>query len=157
MKPNLPYRVASVLLVLFALGHTIGFLKFKPASAEALAVRDAMTEVHFQIRGADLSYGGFYLGFGLFVTAYLLFSALLAWQLGNLAERYSQAISPIAWSLFAVQLANLALACIYFAGPPVVFSILVSACAGWGALRLYLANRNAAPDVTLAPAYAVRE
>jgi len=42
MKAVTLYRIASVLLVLFAAGHTFGFLKFKPSSAEGLAVRDAM-------------------------------------------------------------------------------------------------------------------
>jgi hypothetical protein len=42
--------------------------------------------VHFSFGGGTFSYGGFYVGFGLFVTAYLLFSALLAWQLGGLEK-----------------------------------------------------------------------
>jgi len=46
-----------VLFVLFAAGHTFGFLNFKPPTAEGLAVRDAMNNLHF---GADLSYGAFY-------------------------------------------------------------------------------------------------
>ncbi len=68
MRPALLYRIASVLFVLFALGHTFGFLSFKPPSAEGLAVRDAMNNVHFQIGGANLSYGSFYTGFGLYVS-----------------------------------------------------------------------------------------
>ena len=76
------YRIASVLLILFAAGHTFGFLSFKPPSPEALAVRDSMNNVHFQVRESSFSYGGFYKGFGLYVTAYLLFSAFLMWHLG---------------------------------------------------------------------------
>jgi hypothetical protein len=92
MKATLLYRIASVLLILFAVGHTIGFLKFKPPTAEGLAVHDAMNKVHFQVRGKNYSYGGFYVGFGLFNSVYLLFSALLAWHLGSLAARNPQAI-----------------------------------------------------------------
>lgn len=51
MKAIMLYRIASVLLVLFAAGHTFGFLKFKPPTAEGLAVRDAMNNVHFQVGG----------------------------------------------------------------------------------------------------------
>jgi hypothetical protein len=69
MKATLPYRIASVLFVLFAAGHTFGFLNFKPPTAEGLAVRDAMNNVHY---GANLSYGGFFVGFGLCVTVYML-------------------------------------------------------------------------------------
>jgi len=63
MRATLLYRIASVLLLLFALGHTVGFLKFKPPTAEGVAVRDAMTNVHFQVSGRDYTYGGFYRGF----------------------------------------------------------------------------------------------
>jgi hypothetical protein len=78
MNATLLYRIASALLVLFAVGHTIGFLRLKPPTPEAAAVYDAMHKVHFQVGGSSFSYGGFYIGFGLFVTAYLLFSAYLA-------------------------------------------------------------------------------
>jgi hypothetical protein len=73
------YRVSAVLFILFALGHTFGFLTLKPPTTEAIAVRDAMQNVHFQIRGVTLSYGGFYMGFGLTISAYLFFSSILAW------------------------------------------------------------------------------
>jgi hypothetical protein len=48
MKATVLYRIASGLLVLFAVGHTLGFLNFKPPSPEGLAVREAMNNVHFQ-------------------------------------------------------------------------------------------------------------
>ncbi len=81
MNAKVLYRIAAVMYLLFAAGHTFGFLGFRPPTAEALAVRDAMTNVHFQVGHASYSYGGFYVGFGLYVTAYLLFSAFVAWHL----------------------------------------------------------------------------
>ena len=56
MRATLLYRIASVSFVLFAAGHTFGFLNFKPPTAEGMALRDAMNNVHF---GANLSYGPF--------------------------------------------------------------------------------------------------
>jgi hypothetical protein len=130
MKAAWLYRTASVLFVLFALGHTFGFLNFKPPTAEGLAVRDAMSSVHFQMGGASLSYGNFYVGFGLFVSAYLFFSAYLAWHLARLADRLPQAIGALGWIFFAVQLASLVLCYVYFAAPQAVFSGLVAGCLG---------------------------
>ena len=95
MNATVLYRIACVLLILFAAGHTVGFLNFNPPTAEARAVRDSMNSVHFQVRGASFSYGGFYIGFGLYVTAYLLFSAFLAWHLGALAKNAPQAIGAL--------------------------------------------------------------
>jgi hypothetical protein len=136
MKAAWLYRIASALFVLFALGHTFGFLSFKPPTAEGLAVRDAMNDVHFQIGGASLSYGNFYVGFGLFVSTYLFFSAFLAWHLGRLADRLPQAIGALGWIFFAAQLASLALCYVYFAAPQTVFSGLVAGCLGWAMCQL---------------------
>jgi hypothetical protein len=117
-----------VLFVLFAAGHTFGFLNFEPPTAEGLAVRDAMNRVHF---GANLSYGAFYAGFGLYVTLYLLFSAFLAWHLSRLASRLPQAIGALGWAFFAVQLVSIALSFVYIAAPPALFSALAATCLGW--------------------------
>ncbi len=133
MKAAWLYRTAAVLLVLFALGHTFGFLHFKPPTQEGVAVHNAMNNVTFQVRGATLSYGGFYVGFGLFVTAYLLFGAFLAWYLAGLAGKAPRVASTLGWGLFAVQIASAALSWIYFAGAPTAFSSVLAACLGWAA------------------------
>ena len=133
MNATLLYRIAAVLLILFALGHTIGFLKFKPPTTEGIAVRDAMKQVHFQVRGRDYSYGGFYVGFGLFNSVYLLFAALLAWQLGNLAGRSPQAIGAVGWAFCLVMVASLVLCWLYFNMIAVAFSAVLAVCTGWAA------------------------
>jgi hypothetical protein len=133
MSPTLLYRIAAVLLVLFAAGHTMGFLKFRGATPEATAVRQAMDQVHFEVRGNRLSFGGFYVGFGLFVTLYLLFSAFLAWHLGSLAGTNPQAIGALGWVFFAVQVGSFVLSWIYFSAAPALLSGLVAAFTGWAA------------------------
>ena len=132
MKPGALYRIASGLLILFAVSHTLGLFS-KPPSAEASAARAAMDNVHFQFLGADCSYGQFFIGFGLLFTAYLLFSAFLAWHLGGLARENPKAIGGLSWAFFTVQLATLALSWIYFFIAPVAVSALVAVCAGWAA------------------------
>ncbi len=133
MKAVTLYRIASVLLVLFAAGHTVGFLKFKPPTAEGLAVRDAMNNVHFQVRGSSFSYGGFYTGFGLYITLYLVFSAFLAWHLGNVASNSPQAIGALGWVFCAVQVVSLILSWKYFSAAPTILSAAVAICLGWAA------------------------
>ena len=130
-NPTLFYRIASVLFILFAAGHTAGFLVFKPPSPEGLAVRDAMWNVRFQVKGSSFTYGDFYTGFGLYATVYLLFSAFLAWHLGDLARTNRQAIGSLAWVFTAVQVASLILSWRYFLLPPVILSALLTACLGW--------------------------
>ncbi len=134
MKATILYRIAAILLVLFAAGHTVGFLTFTPPTAEGRAVLESMNKVHFGVSGATFSYGGFYTGFGLFVSAFLLFSALLAWHLGSLARRDSQEAAALGGSLFALQVVSLALSGIYFSLAPVVFSGLVAGFLAWATL-----------------------
>ena len=143
LTATLLYRIAAIVLVLFAAGHTFGFLTFRPSSAEGLAVYSAMNGVHFDFNGAVRSYSEFYTGFGLLVTAYLLFCAFLAWHLGNLATSQPQAIGVLAWAFVTVQLANLVLSALYFFLVPALLSaatLVCLLCAAWQ-LRNAGANR----------------
>lgn len=78
MTATLLYRISAFVLVLFAAGHTLGFLKFKAPTPEGVAVQQAMDNVRFSMDGKSLTCGDFYRGFGLFCTASLLFAAFLA-------------------------------------------------------------------------------
>jgi hypothetical protein len=128
MNATLMFRIASILFVFFAAGHTFGFMRFKPPTTESLAVREAMNNVHFQVRGSDFSYGGFYTGFGLTITVYLIFFAFLSWHLGSIAREHPESIGALAWSLVAVQLASVVLSWIYFSIAPAALSALLAAC-----------------------------
>ncbi|HKD81727.1 MAG TPA: hypothetical protein VKH81_18685 [Candidatus Angelobacter sp.] len=133
MSATLLYRFAAILLILFAAGHTIGFLKFRPSNADGAAVFDSMNSVRLQVGNGKLTYGDFYRGFGLFCTVYLLFAAYLAWHLGGMAQTNPHAIATLAWVFFALQLASIALSWMYFLPPPVVFSAVIALCTGWAA------------------------
>jgi len=139
MKATWLYRIAAILLVLFAAAHTIGFLKFVPPTSDGKAVMDAMNTVRLQ-PGAIYTYGGFYRGFGLFVTVCLLFAAILAWHLGELARKLPAAAGSLPWIFFCVQLASLAISWRYFPAPPVVSSALVAICVGWAAILMRSAS-----------------
>jgi hypothetical protein len=137
------YRTASVVFLLFAAGHTFGFLGFTPPTAEGLAVRDAMNQVHFTVRGATYSYGGFYRGFGLSATAAMLFQAFLAWQLAAIVRQAPRAAASVGWGLCALQLAGFALSCLYFAVAPAMFSLAAAGLIGIAAWRSETRRRNA--------------
>jgi len=127
------YRVASILFVLFALGHTYGFLSFRPSSPEGRAVYDAMNSVHLVERGQSYTYGGFYRGFGLSATTSMLFWAFLCWHHGELARTNPAAIGALGWAFFAVQVAGAVLSFLYFGPPAMVLSLLVALLVGLAA------------------------
>jgi hypothetical protein len=134
MKATLLYRIASVLFLLFGIGHTYGFLTFLPSSAEGRAVFQAMQDVHFREQGTTLSYGGFYRGFGVSVGIQLFFSAYLAWYLGNVARNAPGTVGLLGWVFCSAQLVGLAITWRSFAPPAAIFGLLLSlclACAAW--------------------------
>jgi hypothetical protein len=128
MRAVLWFRVVAIILLLFAVGHTYGFLAFRPPTAEGRAVWDAMNNVHFSVGRSTFSYGGFYKGFGLSISAFQLFSAWLAWTLGSMARRGIPGVRAIAWGLFFLQVVGLVLSVRYFAIVPAVLSAIAALC-----------------------------
>jgi hypothetical protein len=120
------YRVASMISLLFALGHTIGFLRFRAPSDEGRRVWTEMNDVHFTVGGQIFSYGGFYLGFGLTISAMVLFLAALMWWLGNRSREETKGLRGITWMLVALEVGILALTLCFFGIPPTVLSALTA-------------------------------
>ncbi len=139
MSATLLYRIAAVVFVLFAVGHTYGFLSFRPASSEGRAVYAAMNTVHFEEGRQSFSYGAFYRGFGLSCTASMILSAFLCWHLGELARSAPAAIGVLGWVFLAVQVVGVVLSFLYFGLPPMVLSGIVAAIVGVAA---FIARRR---------------
>jgi len=135
MSATVLYRIAAFVFILFALGHTFGFLSFRAPSAEARAVFDSMNTVHFEVGGHSFSYGAFYRGFGLSCTVSMLLSAFLAWHLGELARSAPASVGLLGWVFFAAQIAGGVLSFLYFGLPPMVLSAVVAVVVGVAAFR----------------------
>lgn len=131
MKSTLLFRITAIMFLIFAAGHTFGFLSFKPTSPEGLAVMEAMDRIHFTSQGKTFSYGDWYRGFGLTATMSMLFEVFLAWHLGTMAKRAARDVKPLGWAFFAWQLPSLVLSFVYFGIPPMVLSTLVTALIAW--------------------------
>ena len=72
------YRAAAVLLVLFSVGHTLGFRQSDPTWGVD-PVLASMQSTHFTIQGFTRTYWDFFTGAGLTVGVLYLFAAVLAW------------------------------------------------------------------------------
>src|SRR6476620_10567932 len=97
MKASLLYRISSILLVLFALGHSVGFRQVDP-KWRADNVVNGMRSVSFEVQRFNRTYWDFYIGFGLFVTVFLLFAAVLAWRFGSMSPDVLSAMTVERWS-----------------------------------------------------------
>ncbi len=127
MKAPILYRISSVLLVLFAAGHTFGFRQNNPEWG-ADAVLALMRSIHFNAQGFTRTYWDFFSAFGLFFTVFLLFAAVLAWLLGGLPAETLARIRTISWALAICFAAITALSWRYAFTTPIVFSALITVC-----------------------------
>jgi hypothetical protein len=137
MKPALLYRIAAGLLVLFAIGHTLGFRQVDP-SWGAEGVVGALKSLRFDVQGFTRTYWDFYTGFGLFVTVFLVFAAVLAWQLGGLPQNVLRAMRVVPWTLALSFVGVTFLSWRYFFVVPIAFSAVITLClllAAWVAGR----------------------
>ena len=127
MRASLFYRIASVLLVLFAVGHTLGFRQNNPDWG-ADAVLALMRSVHFNALGFNRTYWDFFSAFGFFFSVFLVFAAVLAWQLSRLPAEILARIGGITWAFAICFLAVTALSCRFAFTIPIVFSTLITGC-----------------------------
>ena len=127
MKAPILYRIASVLLLLFAAGHTFGFRQNNPEWG-ADAVLALMRSVHFDAQGFTRTYWDFFSAFGLFFSVFLLFAAVLAWLLAALPAETLARVRGIAWALAICFVAITALSWRYAFTIPIVFSTLITVC-----------------------------
>jgi hypothetical protein len=127
LKAPILYRISSVLLLLFAAGHTFGFRQNNPQWG-ADAVLALMRSVHFDAQGFTRTYWDFFSAFGLFFSVFLLFAAVLAWLLAGLPAETLARVRAIAWALAICFGAITALSCRYAFTIPIVFSTLITVC-----------------------------
>jgi len=127
MKPSLLYRIAAVLLLLFAAGHILGFHQTDPHwGIDALV--GSMRSIHFDVQGFNRTYWDFYVAGGYSVAVFFLFSAVLAWQLGGLPAATLALMRGTAWAFALCFAAITVVSCRYLFAVPIAFSIAITLC-----------------------------
>jgi len=127
MKASLFYRIAAVLLLLFAVAHTLGFRQTDPKwGVDALL--GSMHSIHFDAGGVDRTYWDFYVGLGFTISVLILFVAILAWQLGGLPAETLARMRGIGWALALCFAAIAAVSFTYIFIIPAVTAIVIALC-----------------------------
>jgi hypothetical protein len=127
MKASLFYRIAAVLPLLFAVGHTLGFRQSDPQwGVDALL--GSMRSIHFDMLGFNRTYWDLFEAAGFSVGVFFLFSAILAWQLGGLPAATLALMRGTAW-VFALCFALITVvSCRYLFIIPIAFSSVITLC-----------------------------
>jgi hypothetical protein len=127
MKASMFYRTAAVLLLFFAVGHTLGFRQSDPQwGVDALL--GSMRSIHFDVQGFNRSYWDLFVAAGFSVGVFYLFAAILAWQLGGLPSATLALMRGTAWAFALCFAAITVVSWRYLFILPIVFSIVITLC-----------------------------
>ena len=137
MKPATFLKILSVILFLFALGHTLGTSspQVQRGPAEA-AVFSAMQSYRFPVMGFTRSYWDFYRGLAITVGILMFALAAIAWQLALIAQRHGSEALPIAITVLLACTGMLVVAFEFLFTIPIVFSAVTVVLAGAGVVLL---------------------
>jgi hypothetical protein len=127
MKASKLYRIAAILLLLFAVSHTLGFRQSDPVwGVDALL--SSLRSIRFDVLGFNRTYWDFFVAAGFSVGVFYLFAALLAWQLGGLPTATLALMRGTAWA-FALSFAVITVVSLrYLFIIPIAFSIAITLC-----------------------------
>jgi hypothetical protein len=137
MKASMFYRIAAVLLLLLAVGHTLGFRQSDPTwGVDALL--GSMRSIHFDVQGFNRTYWDLFVAAGFSVGVFFLFSAILAWQLGGLPAATLALMRGTAWAFALCFAAITVVSWTHLFILPIAFSIVITLClaaAAWLSAR----------------------
>lgn len=131
-------RAASVLSLLYCLGHMSGLPWTPGQTAAAASVIDSMRSVQFEALGEQRSYWDFYFGFGLITGLDLLVQSALLWWLATLARRDARTLTPALGIMLVGVAGNLALVQRFFFMVPAAFAAAIAvllAASVWSSRR----------------------
>ena len=127
MNASTFYRIAAVLLLLFALGHTLGFRQSDPKwGVDALL--GSMRSFRFDVQGFNRTYWDFFVAAGFSVGVFYLFAAILAWQMGILPAPTLALMRGTAWAFALCFAAITVVSWRYLFILPIAFSMLITLC-----------------------------
>jgi hypothetical protein len=127
MKAHLFYRMAAVLLVLFAVAHSLGCRQSDP-SWGVDTLLGSMRSIHFDVQGSSRTYWDLFLAAGFSVGVFYLFAGVLAWQLGALPAATLAVMRVTLWAFALCFAAITVVSWRYLFILPVVFAVLITAC-----------------------------
>jgi len=115
------------LLLLFAVGHTLGFRQSDPQWGDD-ALRVSMRSIHFDVQGFSRTYWDLFLGAGFSVGVFYLFATILAWQLGGLPAATLALMRGPAWAFAVCFAAITVVSWRYLFILPIAFSMAITLC-----------------------------
>jgi hypothetical protein len=143
VKPTILIRIAAIVTLLLAIGHTLGRPWTPTHGVAENAVVASMHDVHFSALGSERSYWDFYQGFGIALSGLIAVQAVLLWQLAATARDGGRYKGPVVVHLVGFLFFGLVSAKYIFI-LPLWFALAIAVCL---ALSLAWRPMSAVPQV----------
>ena len=127
MSPSVLLRVASIVTLVFAAGHSRGGLVSWSPQGENEVLR-AMRSYQFDAMGWSRTYWEFYMGFGWIISVFMLLQAVLLWQLAPIAKADPRGLRPLIATFALANAACGVLAWRFIFLMPAIFSAVIAVC-----------------------------
>ncbi|MBM9498815.1 hypothetical protein JWG44_00905 [Leptospira sp. 201903071] len=129
MIPKILIRIASILMLIFTLGHSFGhFTRYNTADIRAVHTITSMQMTKIPMEGVDKTYDQFYSGMSLNLSITLFCLAVLLWFLSNLVSTNPKVVFklliPVFFCVFCFSITGF----IYFFPAPTIVSCLGALC-----------------------------
>jgi hypothetical protein len=143
MKTPLLLRIASIVMFLFAAGHSLGGKDSWSPAGETDVLR-AMRSVSFHVAGVSRTYLDFYTGFGWTLSIFLLLQAVLLWQIAAMATADPRRVRPMIVSFLVATIAAAVVSWRLILPVPVIFFAIIAVCL---AAALWAQSRFSPPSL----------
>jgi hypothetical protein len=128
VKASVLLRIASVLVLINGVAHTIGGVFGHAAPGIQAETETAMKVNQFVAMGVTRTYWDYFMGYGLSLTVYLLLEGVVFWQLASLVKTDGVRLRPVVMSLCVACAASAVLCWRYFFAAPAVFQLVIAGC-----------------------------
>ncbi len=124
MSASVLLRIASVVSLLFTIGHTFGGLKKWSPMGDNEVLR-AMGATRFDTMGASRSYLDFFMGFGWSISVAMVLQTVVLWQMGSMAQMNAAQLRPMIAVFALATLASGVIAWRFIFPMPALFSAVL--------------------------------
>jgi len=134
MKPKLLLRIAAIVLILHAIGHSMGtFTWQKTDSGIPTEVVQIMQEVHFDFMGKENTMAGMFTGNGTTGIISLFFMSAILWVVSSWNNKYA---TKILWIVFCAILLLAFAEVVFFFPMAYMFCFVAAALVLWGIFKI---------------------
>ncbi|MCL2291166.1 MAG: hypothetical protein FWC34_10800 [Bacteroidetes bacterium] len=134
MKPKLILRIAAIVLILHAIGHSMGaFTWQKPDSGIPVEVVQTMQEVHFDFMGKENTMAAMFTGNGTAGIILLLLMSVILWVVSGWNNKF---VTKILWIVFCAILVLAIAEVIYFFPMAYMLCFVAAGLVLWGIFKM---------------------